>query len=70
MHSNQKKWRVRVYRKMEDWVEVQADDAIRAEALAAQLPFVASVFRQSAISADKPLASTDPLGVLGDDDGN
>ena len=70
MRHNQKRWRVRVYRKVEEWVEVQADDEIRAEALAAQLPLVVSVFRQSAISADKPLASTDPLGVLGDDDGD
>ena len=68
MHARKKRWRVRVMRKIEDWVDVQADEAEEAEALAANYPQVISVFGKSAISADKPVASTDPLGALGDDD--
>lgn len=52
---------------MEDWIEVQADDAAQAEHYASQLLYVMTVFGKSAIPADRPLASTDPLGVLGDE---
>lgn len=70
MHKNQKRWRVRVLRKVEQFVEVHADDPESAEAVAAHMPFVIQVFGKSTISAEKPLASTDPLGVLGDEDGD
>lgn len=62
-----KNWRVRVLRKVEDWVEVQAENGEQAEQLAVNLPYVISVFGKSAISADKPLTTIDPLGVLDDD---
>lgn len=68
MYNKKKLWRVRVYRKVEDWVEVRADDHMEAERLAGQLPNVISVFGRSAIPADKPLVTTDPRGVLGDDE--
>lgn len=54
-------------RKIEDWVDVQADNSLTAESLAAHLPGVISVFGKSAIPADKPLATLNPLGVLDDD---
>jgi len=50
-----KRWRVRVYRKVEDWVDIQADTAEQAEADAAVLPGVLSVFGKSAISGEKPV---------------
>ena len=68
MNQDQKKWRVRVYRKIEDWVEVQAESSDQAEFAAGNLPGVVHVFGMSATPANKPLASTDPLGVLGDED--
>lgn len=66
--QRKKPWRVRVMRKVEDWVQVEADSAPAAEVLAGQLPFVLSVFGKSAIPGDKPLVSTDPRGVLDDDE--
>lgn len=66
MLLKKKFWRVRVMRKLEDWVELQAETAEEAEIAASHLPYVISAFSGSAISADKPLASTHPLGVLDD----
>jgi hypothetical protein len=68
MYSKKKPWRVRVYRKVEDFVEVRADTAEEAVELAKILPNIVHVFDKSAIPADRPLASTDPRGVLGDDE--
>ena len=45
-------WRVRVYRKVEDWVDVEAQSALEAERDAANLPHVLSVFAKSAIRGD------------------
>lgn len=63
-----KRWRVRVMKLVEDWVEVQAESADQAEFAAANLPYVKSVFGKSPIPADKPLAASHPLGVLDDND--
>jgi len=68
--NKQKLWRVRVMRRAEDWVEIRAESAVQAEQQAATLPFIISVFARSAIPGDKPLAATDPLGALGDSDGD
>ncbi len=67
MYNKKKPWRVRVWRKVEDFVEVRADTAEEAIGLASGLPGIVHVFPASAIPADKPLTSTDPRGVLGDD---
>lgn len=64
----QKRWRVRVKRSIEDWVEIQTDNALQAEALAANLPGVISVFTRSAISGEKPVDHIPPVGVVEDED--
>jgi hypothetical protein len=46
-------WRVRVKRSVELWVDVLAHSAIEAEAEAAKVPQVLSVFAKSAIRADE-----------------
>ena len=51
----QKFWRVRVRRLTEDWVELSADNAARAEEAAAKMHGVLSVFGRSAIPADRPI---------------
>ena len=56
-------WRVRVMRKVEDWVDVQASSALEAETEAYKLPNVVSVFGRSAIPGDKPIEGDRPLGV-------
>lgn len=48
-----KPWRVRVQRKVEDWVEVLATSPTQAEDLASQLPQVIFVYRPSALRGDK-----------------
>jgi hypothetical protein len=42
-------YRVRVYRKIEDWVEVKAHSALEAETEAYKVPGVLNVFPRSAI---------------------
>jgi len=69
MRSKVKKWRVRVYKKVETWIEVQAENSLQAEALAANVPFVLSVFGNSAISGDKPIDGPVPIGMTDLDDG-
>ena len=46
-------WRVRVRLSVEHWVDVEAETAGLAEAAAANLPNVLSVFGKSAVRADK-----------------
>jgi hypothetical protein len=58
-----KRWRVRVRRSVDDWVEVMADDRLQAEAVAASMPFVLSVFGGSAIPANKAVDQIPPVGV-------
>lgn len=62
-----KVWRVRVYRKVEVWVDVQADDSTEAEVLAGNLPNVLSVFNKSAMRGDRPVDSI-PLAAVEDRD--
>jgi hypothetical protein len=55
-------------RKIEDWVDIQSDTPLQAEALAATIPNVISVFGRSAIPAGKPVGQSVPVGVLEDED--
>ena len=56
-------WRVRVKLSVETWVDVTAPDARAAEAAAAKLPNVISVFGLSATIANKVVGVTAPEGV-------
>ena len=69
MRSKLKRWRVRVNRKVETWIEVQAENALQAEALAATMPFVLNVFGNSALPGDRPVEGPIPTGILDLDDG-
>lgn len=66
--NNQKRWRVRVIRRQEDWAEIKAADATEAEQLAANLPGVISIMTGMTMSAEKPVHERAPLGLLDDDD--
>jgi hypothetical protein len=50
-----KRWRVRVRRTIEDWVEVQADTAELAEQQALTLPGIVYVMTNYTMSAEKPI---------------
>lgn len=56
-------WRVRVKLSTEVWVDVQAVTAAEAEAGAANLPGVLSVFGKSAIRGDEAALPERPAGV-------
>lgn len=60
----QKFWRVRVYRKVEEWVTVQADTGLQAEQLALNMPFVLSVFGQSAMPGNKAVDSLSAVAMV------
>ena len=65
----QKTWRVRVVRKVEEWVSVQADTPLQAETIAASMPMVLSVFGGSAMRGDRPIEGmTPPLTASIEDD--
>lgn len=64
----QKIWRVRVYRKIEDWVDVSADTPLQAEQQASILPGVLSIFSGLTIRGDKPISQLSPVGVVEDED--
>ena len=65
----QKTWRVRVVRKVEEWVSVQADTPLQAETITASMPMVLSVFGGSAMRGDKPIEGmTLPLTASIEDD--
>jgi hypothetical protein len=59
-------WRVRVKLALETWVDIEAPNASIAEAEAAKLPNVISVFRLSATRADKVAGAEAPAGVQED----
>ena len=59
-------WRVRVNRATEAWVEVQALTVVEAEAEAAKVPGVISVFGRSAIRSDESAVPERPAGVRED----
>lgn len=46
-------WRVRVLRRVEDWIEIQADSAHDAEVEAVKRPGVLQVFSRMTIPADE-----------------
>jgi hypothetical protein len=58
--SKKQIWRVRVKKWSEQWIDVQADTPEEAEQSAASIPFVLSVFGQSAIRGDKPVGTQVP----------
>jgi hypothetical protein len=52
----QKTWKVRVVRKLEDWIDIQADNPLQAELLAASIPNVLSILTGMTMLGDRPLA--------------
>lgn len=65
---NQKRWRVRVVRKVEGWVDVDAETSLQAECRAASIPNIIHVYSGSTISGDKPVGQIAPVGVLDEDE--
>jgi hypothetical protein len=61
MKPKLKTWMVRVYRKVEMWVEIKAETALQAEAEAGKLPLVLNVFSGSAMRGDKPVEGPAPI---------
>lgn len=66
--NKKKLYRVRVRRSVEDWITVQADNPLQAEQLAVNYPFVLSVFERSAISGEKPVGTSVPVGIPVEED--
>lgn len=66
--AKQRIWRVRVVRRVEDWVDVNADTPLQAETLAANLPLVLSVFTGSAMRGDKPVDFIPAAGIQDDEE--
>lgn len=64
----QKRWRVRVVRMQEDWVEVEAGSTKEAEELAAVVPGVKFVMAGYTMSAEKPVNPYVPM-IVEEDDG-
>jgi hypothetical protein len=64
----QQRWRVRVKRSIEDWVDVIADDPLQAELQAASIPGVISVFGKSAISGMRAVDQVPAAGVMDEDE--
>lgn len=64
--TRQPSWRVRVRRSVEDWVSVEAQNQMQAEAEAAKVPGVIMVFGSSAIRADFVPETARPEGVRED----
>lgn len=59
-----KRWRVRVKRLLEDWIEVLATSPEEAEALAKITPNIVHVFPQMTMSGEKPIEGMiPPVGV-------
>jgi hypothetical protein len=58
----QKTWKVRVVRKLEDWIDVQADNPLQAELLAASIPNIVSILTGMTMLGDKPIGEA-PAGV-------
>jgi hypothetical protein len=67
--SRPKIWKVRVKRAIEEWVDVEANSPLQAELLAANIPFVISVFGGSAMRGDRPIDRAPLVGVEEDEDG-
>jgi len=68
MDKKKKRWRVRVLRKIEDWVEEVADTAQEAEILASTKPGIISIFPGMTMSGEKPVGTHVPIGVVEDDE--
>ena len=62
------RWRVRVRRMIEDFVDVNAPSKEEAEKVAATMAGVASVMPGNTISGEKPVGYMIPIGVAEDDD--
>ena len=63
------RWRVRVRRTVEDWVDVQAPTKEEAEKVASTMAGVVSVMPGNTISGEKPVGYMIPIGVEDEDDG-
>jgi hypothetical protein len=64
-----KRWRVRVKRVIEDWVEVLAFEGAEAEAEAENLPGVVGVLKGYTLRGDRPVeGNSPPVGVIDDGD--
>lgn len=68
MQNKKKRWRVRVLKKVEDWIEVITETKDEAEKEAAFRPGVISIFKGSTISGEKPVGTVVPIGVEEDAD--
>lgn len=66
--NRKKRWRVRVYRKIEDWVDVQADSVEEAEKGALVLPGVLSVIAGNTMSGEKPVGQIVHQSIADDDE--
>lgn len=66
--NKQRRWRVRVIRQLEDWVEIKAETMEEANLLAAQRPGIVNVFIGSTISGEKPAGQVLPIGVADDNE--
>lgn len=64
-----KVWQIRVQRKIEDWVTVEASSKEEAELKASQLPGIVNVFTGLSMRGDKPAGTSIPKQHLeGDED--
>jgi hypothetical protein len=62
------RWRVRVKRTVEDWVEISASTKQEAEKAASTMAGVASVLPGMTISGEKPSGYMIPIGIEDDDE--
>ncbi len=58
-----RRWKVRVMRKIEVWVDVEAENAEQAEQDAANLPHVLQVFERSAVMSTPKGMPVERIGV-------
>lgn len=61
-----KRWRVRVRKTIEDWLDITADTKELAEQEASTKPGVISVFVGSTISGERPVIGNTQMGVMDD----
>ena len=62
------RWRVRVRRTIEDWVECNASTKQEAEAAAATMAGVVAVLPGMTISGERPSGYMIPIGIEDDDE--
>jgi hypothetical protein len=62
------RWRVRVKRTIEDWVEISASTKPEAEKAASTMAGVVAVLPGMTISGEKPSGYMIPIGIEDDDE--